>query len=268
MIILKSPAEIAYMKAAGDAVARCVNVGHNFINEWLEKGNEVTKLDVERVVAHCLHEECKMEPAFLNFRGYPYTSCISVNEEIVHGLPNETLIQDGDLVTIDFGAKYRDYNADAALTKIVGTYDEDSTRIKEAKRLIQYCNDALNAGVDACRIGNMFGDVTRAIYQTALPSQYGIVNAYTGHGIGKEMHEEPHIYNAYPTPPGYEETKIRKGMTLCIEPMLTLSQTSETVTLEDKWTIVTTDGRLATHSEVMLAVTDGDPLILCDPRSK
>jgi methionyl aminopeptidase len=267
MIILKTPEEIALMHEAGKVVEDCIFNAFFCIDDALKQGNKITKLDVEKIMIGMLGLT-GMEPAFYNFHGYPSKVCISINDEIVHGIPNETIIKNGDLVTIDFGTINQSWNADAALTRIVGSYDENSPKYREIQRLLNYCNDALDAGIVQCRVGKTLGDITAAISSAAAPGGYGILNNYTGHGIGQEMHEPPNVYNNRPYPNGYAETKLRKGMVLCLEPMLCMSRAVDTVVLEDKWTIATTDGSLNVHSEAMIAITDGDPLILADPRSK
>lgn len=267
MITLKSPAEIAAMHKAGDALDECIRRGFQFIETALSEGRKITKLDVERVMADTA-ENLGVESAFKGFDGYPYTSCISINEEIVHGLPSEAEIKDGDLVTLDFGTKYKGWCADSALTKLVGNYNKEDFKYQQLQHLIDTCYAALDAAIACCVVGKTLGDITKAIHSTASPSGYGIINAYTGHGIGKDMHEEPRVYNTYPVPPGYEETKLRKGLVICIEPMLSLSPIADTVKLDDKWTVVTSDGCHAIHVEEMVAIVGGAPLRLTHPRSK
>jgi methionyl aminopeptidase len=262
MITLKTPAEIAAMKKAGEAVDCGIRNGFKFIEESLLKKQSITKADVNKVLEQSL-ADCGVESAFHGFGGYEHISCISVNDEIVHGVPNDSPIVDGDVVTIDFGAVYKGWNGDAAWTSIVGDYKkEDYTQIQD---MIDQCHKALQAGIQACRKGNTLEDLTRAIYEVLQASGYGIVTKYTGHGIGREMHEDPPIWNTLPIPPEYANIKLRKGMVFCLEPMLTLTKDPKTIILEDKWTVASGDGAIATHSEQMVAIVDNGPFVLTNP---
>jgi len=193
-----------------------------------------------------------VRPSFLGYRGFPAAVCVSVNEEIVHGIPGRRVLEEGDIVSIDLGLIYKGYQADAAVTVGVGRVSP------EAERLIRTTEEALMAGIRAARAGARLGDVSWAIQSYAENRGYSVVREYVGHGIGREMHEEPPVPNYGRPGTGLV---LRKGMVLAIEPMLVIGDWRTRV-LDDGWTVVTADGTLAAHAEHTVAITNGEAEIL------
>lgn len=191
--------------------------------------------------------------SFKGLYGFPASICISINEEIVHGIPSkERILKEGDIVSLDFGALYQGLHADSAVTLPVGRVSD------EARRLLVCCETALNRGIAQARAGKRLGDISWAIQAYGEAKGYGIVRQYVGHGVGRSLHEEPQVPNF--GPPG-RGIALRAGMTLAIEPMLNQG-TEKTEVLEDKWTVVTEDRKLSAHFEHTVAVTEGEPLVL------
>jgi len=191
-------------------------------------------------------------PTFIGYHGFPYAICASVNEEIVHGFSKKTPLKEGDIVSLDMAATYHGFVGDTAMTVPVGAISD------ELKQLIRVTEECLELGIEQCWPNNRVGDIGWAVQQHAEKYGYGIVRDYTGHGIGRAMHEAPQIANY-----GRQGTreKIRAGYCFAIEPMLNLG-THETRTLSDKWTVVTRDGKPSAHAEHTLAVTPDGPEIL------
>ena len=190
--------------------------------------------------------------SFRGYRGFPAHLCVSINEELVHGIPGERVLQEGDLVSLDFGAIYQGFQGDAAITVGLG---EISPQTKE---LVATTENALKAGIDAARTGARLGDVSAAIQHYAESRGFSVVREYTGHGIGRQMHEEPQIPNFGEPNTGPE---LKKGMTLALEPMVTAGNWPTRVG-SDGWTVSTADGSLCAHFEHTLAITDGRPEVL------
>jgi methionyl aminopeptidase len=191
-------------------------------------------------------------PAFKGYHGYPATICASINEQVVHGIPSDRTLEEGDIVGIDMGVVLDGFYSDATRTYPVGEVSE------EAGRLIKVTSEALDHGIEKVRAGNHLSDISHAVQEHAERSGYSVVRALVGHGIGRKMHEEPQIPNF--GPPG-KGPVLKSGMVLAIEPMVNLG-TWEVITLEDKWTFVTADRQLSCHFEDTVAVTGGDPEIL------
>lgn len=191
-------------------------------------------------------------PSFKGYRGYPATLCISIDDEVVHGIPGRRTIRDGQVVSVDAGAIVDGWHADGARTFIVGSVPPAVQELVETTHL------ALMAGIAAAVAGNRIGDISAAIEDVARPAGFGIVRQYVGHGIGEAMHEAPQIPNYRTGDPGL---RLEPGMTLAIEPMLTLGS-HEVATNADGWTVVTVDGSLAAHFEHTIAVTEAGPEIL------
>jgi methionyl aminopeptidase len=195
------------------------------------------------------------EPAFLGYEGYPAVLCTSVNEEVVHGIPSpQKVLREGDIISIDFGVKYKGFFADAALTIPVGAI------APELKALLHTATLALKAGISAFQVGNTIGDVGHAVQEVAKSHRYGVVREYVGHGIGRVLHEDPRVPN-YGNPG--EGPVISEGLVVAIEPMLTLGG-EETMVKEDRWTVVTRDGSSAVHVEHMVMATKNGPFILTE----
>jgi methionyl aminopeptidase len=192
------------------------------------------------------------EPSFLGYHGYPASTCISVNEEVVHGIPGSRVVREGDIVGIDVGVYKNRYHGDAALSFAVGDVPP------ETEQLLQVTEESLHRGIQAFRVGNRLGDVGNAVEAHAGEYGYGVVRSLVGHGIGEAMHEDPQVPN-YGNPG--TGLKLRAGMVCAIEPMLTLG-TWDVKTLSDGWTVVTRDSSLAAHFEHTVALTEAGPEIL------
>jgi methionyl aminopeptidase len=192
------------------------------------------------------------QSSFKGYRGFPAHLCVSINDELVHGIPGERVVQEGDLVSLDFGAIYEGFQGDAAITAGVGKISP------EASELMDATEKALEAGIAAARCGARLGDVSAAIQDYAEARNFSIVREYTGHGIGRKMHEEPQIPNFGQPQTGPE---LKKGMTLALEPMLTVGDWRTRVG-SDGWLVTTADGKLCAHFEHTIAITNGQPEVL------
>lgn len=244
-IAIKNEREIEKMRAAGQVVALC----HQRVEAAIAPG--VTTADLDALVRDTVKEQGAIA-SFLGYNGFRGNICASVNEEIVHGIPGSRVLGDGDVIAVDIGAILDGWHGDSAWTYPVGEVSDD------ARRLLADTEEALKVGVAAARAGNRLGEIGHAIEAYAAPRGYGIVRGYGGHGIGRRMHEDPHV-------PNYGDRTygpvLRNGMTLAIEPMLTLG-TDETRELEDGWTVITADGTLSAHFEHTVAITDEEPIVL------
>jgi len=214
----------------------------------------VTTKEMDRIAREHI-EKAGARPAFLGYRGYPATLCISVNEEVVHGIPGPRKLRDGDIVGLDLGCIVEGFFGDAARTVAVGQASP------EAKRLMAATREALFAGIDACRPGKRVGDIGHAVQTRAEGYGYSVVREFVGHGIGTSLHEEPQVPNY--GPPGRRE-RLVPGMCLAIEPMVNVGQ-PEVEVLADGWTAVTRDRSLSAHFELSVAVTPFGPWILSEP---
>lgn len=191
-------------------------------------------------------------PAFKNYQGFPAAACISINDEVVHGIPGNRVIEEGDLVSVDVGSIVDEFYGDSARTFGIGEISA------EKKELLDWTLKALQAGIDKARKGNKLGAISAAIQETAESHNYGIVRQLVGHGIGRNMHEEPQVPNyGYPG----EGPELKAGMVLAIEPMVNMG-THQVKTLPDGWTVVTADGRASAHFEHTVAITESEPDIL------
>jgi methionyl aminopeptidase len=250
-IEVKSEKEIATMRQAGKIVAEVLKI----LAEQIKPGMKTKEMDVIAV-----KELKKMgaESNFKNYHGYPATVCVSVNDQIVHGIPGDRVFKEGDIVSLDFGAIYQGYHGDAAITVPVGEISP------EARRLIDTTRDTLKVGITAARAGAKLGDVSAAIQNYAESRGYSLVREYTGHGIGRKMHEDPQIPNTTHAPYGLQPGTgpvLKKGMTLALEPMLNIGGW-QTRVAEDQWTVLTADGSLSAHFEHTIAIDDNEPEVL------
>jgi len=245
MIILKSSQELARMREAGRIVAEVLARLH----EKIAPGVTTAELDA---LAHQIIVGYGAKPSFKGYRGFPASLCVSVNEEVVHGIPGKRVLQEGDIVSLDVGTIYRGYQGDAAITLGVGNVNG------AAQHLMEVAAEALKAGIAQSRAGKRTGDISWAIQKCAERNGYAVVREYTGHGIGREMHEEPQIPNF--GEPG-RGVLLKPGMTFALEPMVTAGD-YHTKVLDDNWTVVTLDGQLSAHFEHTVAVTEGGPEIL------
>lgn len=245
MVSRRSPEELEKMRVAGHIVGRVLAR----ISEIALQGVTTQELDA---VAESLIREAGGIPSFKGYHGYPASICASVNEEIVHGIPRDRVLVEGDIVSIDVGAIWQGYHGDAAVTLAVGEISEPAAALMAATKA------ALEAGIAAVRGGVRLGDVSHAIERSAREAGCEVIREYGGHGIGREMHEPPSIRNWGPPGGGL---RLRQGMTICLEPMLTLGG-YDTRVLQDGWTVVTADGSLSAHFEHTIAVTDDGAEIL------
>ncbi len=245
MIILKSSQELARMRHAGRIVA-----------EVLARLREKVAADVTTAELDALAYQIIVgygaKPSFKGYRGFPASLCVSINEEIVHGIPGKRVLREGDIVSLDVGVIYRGYQGDAAITLGVGWVNG------AAQRLMEVAAEALQVGIAQSVVGKRTGDISWAIQKCAERNGYAVVREYTGHGIGREMHEDPQIPNF--GEPG-RGVLLKPGMTFALEPMVTAGDYHTSV-LDDNWTVVTLDGQLSAHFEHTVAVTKGGPEIL------
>jgi methionyl aminopeptidase len=247
MISLKSARELALMREAGRIVAEVLAR----IQEAIAPG--VTTGDLERIADKIIVDKHRAIPSFKGYRGFPGLVCSSVNEEIVHGIPGARVLEEGDIISVDVGVIYKGYHGDAAITAAVGEIGAES------RRLMEVTAEALRIGIAAMEPGNWSTDVSKAI-QTYVEGQgYTVVREYTGHGIGRKMHEDPQIPNYYE--PRMGRVRLRPGMTFALEPMVNLGGW-QTRVLDDNWTVVTADSRRSAHFEHTVAVTKNGPEIL------
>jgi methionyl aminopeptidase len=245
VITRKSAAEIATMRRAGRVVAEVLAL----VEEELRPGVSTARLDA---LAEAHIRKAGAVPSFKGYYGYPSTLCISIDREVVHGIPGQRVIRDGQVVSVDAGAIIDGYHGDAARTFVVGDAPDGARDLVETTRL------ALEAGVAAARPGNRVWDISAAVEDVALPRGYGVVRPYVGHGIGTAMHEDPQVPNYRTKTRGIE---LAPGICLAIEPMFTLGS-ADVETLGDGWTVVTVDGSIAAHWEDSVAVTEDAPEVL------
>ncbi len=245
MIELKSEKEIALMERAGCLVAELL--AH--LSAMVRPGMRTKELDEASLSYLQQHGGL---PAFLGYRGFPASVCISVNEEVVHGIPGERKLREGDLVSIDAGAIVEGYYADAALTVGVGTLSA------AAQRLVDTTRRALEAGIAQAVVGNRLSDISHTVQRVVEAEGFGVVREFVGHGIGRALHEDPPIPNFGLPNSG---PRLRAGMVLAIEPMVTAGRYDVRV-LSDGWTAVTQDGSLAAHFEHTIAITEQGTRVL------
>ncbi|MDT8364948.1 MAG: type I methionyl aminopeptidase [bacterium] len=246
MIHRKSAAEIAIMQEGGRVVAKVLQR----MKEVVRPG--ITTMDIEEEADH-MARTLEVVPAFKGYNGYPAVICVSVNEEVVHGIPSRSrVLKDGDIVGLDFGALYKGFYADAAVTLSVGE------TLPETLRLLEVTRDALYIGIEAAIVGNRIGDISHSVQSHVEKNGMSVVKVFVGHGIGRSLHEEPQIPNYGDSQIG---VRLKKGMTLAIEPMVNAGSDDIRV-LDDGWTAVTTDGSLSAHFEHTIAVTENGPKIL------
>lgn len=244
-ISIKSAREIDLMRAAGEIVGEVLELMRQHVQPGITTA-ELDQIAREHITAR------GGKPSFLGYHGFPASICSSVNAEIVHGIPGSRVLQEGDIISVDVGVIRHGYHGDAALTLPVGTVSE------EAQRLIETTEGAFQAGIAKAVPGNRLGDISAAIQEYSESRGFELVREYVGHGIGREMHEEPQVPNF-----GVANTgpRLRQGMTLAIEPMLTIGSASTQV-LKDGWTVVTAGGGLSAHFEQTIAITTKGPVLL------
>ncbi len=245
MVILKQPDDIDKARASSRIVAEVLSV----LRERIKPGVTTRELDK---IAEGVTEKRGAKPAFKGYRGYPYSLCASVNEEVVHGMPSGRVLKEGDIIGLDFGVYYQGFYGDAAVTLPVGRVSE------EAARLMRVTEQSLYAAIDQASSGNRLGDISAAVQETAESAGYSVVRDFVGHGIGRNMHEDPQIPNFGKKGRGIE---LQTGMILAIEPMVNAGRYRVKI-LPDGWTVITEDGSLSAHFEHSVAITDNGPEIL------
>jgi methionyl aminopeptidase len=252
MITIKTPAEIAVMRKANQIVAEILAE----LAAAVRPGITTDELDQ---LAEELTFRKGAKPAFKGYKPgdvvYPKTLCVSVNDQIVHGIPGSRRLKSGDIVSLDFGVVYEGFYGDAARTVPVGPIAEST------QRLLATTRKSLYAGIAAARAGNRIGDIGRAVQEVVEHAGYSVVTEFAGHGIGRRLHEDPQVPNYFRR--GMPNPRLVEGMALAIEPMVN-EGTSELEILEDGWTAVTADGKLSAHFEHSIAITPNGPVILSE----
>jgi len=245
MIIIKSPREIEQLKRANVIVAEVFEK----LKGMIVPG--ITTKELDQVAEEYILQK-GARPAFKGYRGFPATLCISINEEVVHGIPGQRRLKEGDIVSLDVGVNFVGYYGDAAITFPVGKVD------LEAKRLLEVTEKALNIGIERAKVGNRLFDISYAIQRWVESYGFSVVRDFVGHGIGKDLHEEPQVPN-FGSP--HQGPRLEKGMVFALEPMVN-EGTYEVKVLSDGWTVVTADGKRSAHFEHTIAITDNGAEIL------
>jgi methionyl aminopeptidase len=246
MISIKNSEQLKLMRLAGRITAEALAVAE----EAIRPGMTTKELDskIKRYI-----EKCGATPTFLGYNGFPGSACISINDEVIHGIPSDkVIIKEGDIVKVDVGARFRGYNGDSARTFAVGKVSD------EALRLISVTKQSFYEAMKVARPGNRIGDIGHAVESFVISNGFSVVKEFTGHGIGAELHEDPSIPNYGNAGRG---ARLYPGMTLAIEPMVNAGR-EEVKVRKDGWTVVTLDGKLSAHYENTLLITDQDPVIL------
>ena len=246
MIIVKNSEQIALMKKAGVITAEALLVAKELIKPGISTKEIDTK--IRRFI-----EKCGATPSFLGYGGFPASACISINNQVIHGIPSEkVMLNEGDIVKIDVGARFRGYNGDSARTYAVGKVSD------EALRLISVTERSFYEAIKFARAGCRIGDIGFAVENFVISNGFSVVKDFVGHGVGAELHEDPQIPNFGRAGRG---ARIYAGMTLAIEPMVNVG-TSDVRVGKDGWTVTTLDGKLSAHYENTVLVTDSEPEIL------
>ena len=248
MIIIKNSDQLQLMRMAGRITAEALMVARDEIRPGMTTKELDTK--IRRYI-----EKCGATPTFLGYNGFPGSACISINDEVIHGIPSDkVIIKEGDIVKVDVGARFRGYNGDSARTFAVGKVSD------EALRLISVTEQSFYEAMKVAKAGNRIGDIGHAVESFVISNGFSVVREYTGHGVGADLHEEPEIPNH--GRPG-RGARLYPGMTLAIEPMVNAG-TDRIKVRRDGWTVVTADGKLSAHYENSIAITESDPIILTE----
>ncbi|MFQ8603267.1 MAG: type I methionyl aminopeptidase [Anaerovoracaceae bacterium] len=246
MIIIKSDEEIDLMRISGKVTAFILKELESFIKPG------ISTADIDRFVETTIRDN-GMIPTFKGYGGFPASACVSINEEVVHGIPSKKrIIKEGDIVSVDVGSTYKGYVSDAARTYAVGEISDAAGKLIEATR------DSFFAGLEFCKVGYRLSDISHAIQKKAEGEGFSVIRDFVGHGVGQNMHEEPQIPN-YGRPG--RGPRLTKGMVFAIEPMI-CEGGYEVQTLSNDWTVVTLDGKLSAHYENTVVITDGEPELL------
>ena len=244
MITIKSASELVKMQAAGKVVGETLKL----LSENVRPGVTTGYLDK---LAHEYILSCGAKPSFLGYAGYPGSVCISVNDQVIHGIPGKRILKDGDIVSCDFGAILDGFHGDAARTFLCGEVKP------EVQQLVKVTRECFFEGLKFCRVGYRISDISKAVQQHAEQYGYGVVRDYVGHGIGREMHEDPEVPNYY-SPRARQ--RLHAGMAIAVEPMINLGTYAVKV-LSDGWTVETADGLPSAHFENTILITEGDPVM-------
>ncbi len=244
-VTVKSAKELDYMREAGQVVAATKAVLREAIRPGIST-SELDRLAEKEIRRH------GAEPSFKGLYGFPATICVSLNEEVVHGIPSERTVRDGDVISVDVGAVVGGFHGDSAFTVGVGAISDKTQQLIDATR------ESLELGIDEAKAGARVGDISAAVQAHAETFDYGVVRQYVGHGIGRDLHEDPQVPNFGAAGRG---PLLREGMTLAIEPMFNIGGW-ETEVLDDNWTVVTGDGSLSAHFEDTIAITANGPELL------
>ena len=248
MIIIKNSEQLALMKKAGRITAEALLVAQDVIKPGLST-KEIDKKMHDFIV------KCDAVPSFLGYGGFAGSACISINDEVIHGIPSEKkILREGDIVKIDVGDRYRGYNGDSARTFPVGKVSD------EALKLISVTEESFYEAMKYAKAGNRIGDIGFAVESFVISNGFSVVRDYVGHGVGYNLHEEPEVPNFGRAGRG---ARLYSGMTLAIEPMVNVGMPNVRVE-KDGWTVKTLDGKLSAHYENSIAITDSDPIILTD----
>ena len=245
MISIKSPREIELMRIAGRIVAET----HELLSKAIRPG--ITTLELDTIAEEFIRKRGAI-PAFKDYNGFPASICSSINEQVVHGIPGPTVLKDGDIIGIDIGAVYDGYYGDAARTYGIGRID------KETERLLKVTEESFFKGIEYALPGNRLSDISHSIQKHVESNGFSVVRDFVGHGIGRNMHEDPQIPN-YGLP--HKGPRLAAGMALAIEPMVNQGKYAVKVR-EDGWTVVTADGKPSAHYENTIVITNGKPEIL------
>lgn len=245
MVILKTKDELQLMRKAGAITAAALHAGGAAVKPG------ITTREVDRVI-HDYIVGCGAKPSFLGYGGFPASACISVNDEVIHGIPGGRVICEGDIVSIDVGAKIGGYHGDSAYTFACGEISP------QAQALLDGTQKALENGIAQAVVGNRIGDISAAVQNTVEPLGFSVVREYVGHGVGKDLHEAPEVPNYGRTGHG---VRLAAGMVIAIEPMINAGAWAVRV-LDNDWTVVTRDHSLSAHFEHTVAITPDGPVIL------
>lgn len=248
MITIKSAADIAKMDAAGRVVEETLNL----LARSACVGMRTEDLDR---IAEDYIRSCGAEPSFLNYCGYPKSICTSVNAQVVHGIPGKYRLKDGDILSVDVGAKLDGFHGDAARTVLIGNVDE------KTQRLVKITKECFFAGLQFAKPGNRISDIAKAVQKHAEENGYGVVRELVGHGIGREMHEPPDVPNFWDGRQFGHGVRLEAGMTIAIEPMINMG-TADVVQWDDGWTVEAADGLPSAHYENSVAITQDGPKLL------
>jgi methionyl aminopeptidase len=246
MIIIKSEQEIDLMRESGKVTGTILKE----LEDFIKPGISTADIDgfVERTI-----RKAGMVPTFLGYGGFPASACVSINEEVVHGIPTKKrILQEGDIVSVDVGSTYKGYVSDAARTYPVGQVSETASHLMEATKASFF------EGLKYCKVGYRLSDISHAIQESAEGEGFSVIRDFVGHGVGQQMHEDPQIPNFGRAGRG---PRLAKGMAFAIEPMI-CEGTYDVMTLDNDWTVVTLDGKLSAHYENTVVITDGEPELL------